>query len=70
MPSMTPISRNHEENLEENTGDILRTGDILTPTGEITPVKSALLNHYLLVVHHHLISTIGLSSTVFNMHKQ
>ena len=44
MPSMTPISRNHEENLEENTGDILRTGDILTPTGEITPVKSALNN--------------------------
>jgi hypothetical protein len=39
MPPMTPVGRNHEENLEENTGDILSTGDILTPTDEITPVK-------------------------------
>jgi hypothetical protein len=41
IPPITPVGRNHEENKEENTGDILSIGDILTRTDEITPVKSA-----------------------------
>ena len=38
---MTPVSQNHEGNTQENTGDIISTGVIMSPVNEMSPVENS-----------------------------
>jgi hypothetical protein len=40
MTPMTPVGQNHEGNMQENTGVILGTGDIMTPVNKMSPVEN------------------------------
>jgi hypothetical protein len=40
MSPLTPVSQNHEGNMQENTGDILGTGGIISPVSQKPPVET------------------------------
>jgi hypothetical protein len=40
MSPIPPVGQNHEGNMQENTGVILGTGDIMTPVNKMSPVDN------------------------------